>query len=439
MDTSSLSNAPAEQALVGLAMLRPVAYDDAACAPEDFELPLARASWEAIGELRRKNHDITPLSISQSVPPRAGSTSSVTGVLLEWANAIHRETPEALGRLIRQAAMARRLAASCARTLDDLKRGDIDVEDILGEHRGTVASIESAERDEPVSLGDALPGSMDEIESRAAGRDAHSIKTGIAAYDQAIGGFRPKQQIVVAARPGEGKSSYALGTVVNAAEGQGTRCLIFSMEMSIQEQIERILSGKSNVSATKMATGNLGYAEWRRIQGIASVVGGLPIWLYDDSLTLDKLLATARRWHARHVKPKQVALIVIDYLGLVKAKEHRVREQEIAAISRAGKDLAKTLSCVVMQVAQLNRNSEKENRDPILADLRESGAIEQDANTVIFPVRDKGGEDNSGEGPARLIVAKNRGGPVGAVPVWWCGRLTKYQDRRDEPESGEDE
>ncbi|HZG43693.1 MAG TPA: DnaB-like helicase C-terminal domain-containing protein, partial [Longimicrobium sp.] len=215
-------------------------------------------------------------------------------------------------------------------------------------------------------------------------------------------------------------------------------CLVFSMEMSTQEQIERILAGKSNVSATKMATGNLEYAEWRRIQGIAPGVRDLPIWLYDNSLTLDKLLATARRWHARVVKPGQIALIVIDYLGLVKAKEYRVREQEIAAISRAGKDLAKGLNAVVMQVAQLNRNSEKEQRDPILADLRESGAIEQDANTVIFPVRDKAGEDNSGQGPARLIVAKNRGGRVGAVPVWWNGRLTKYEDRHGEPPPTED-
>src|SRR4028119_697971 len=144
MENSNLTNATAERALIGLAMSRPTAYDDALVAPEDFEISLARACWGAIGDLRRKGHDVTPISVRESLP-HMDSGMQVLSTLLEWTQAGSFETAEALGRLIRKSAIARRLAASCAQTLDDLKRGDLDVEDILGEHRGTVAGIESAE------------------------------------------------------------------------------------------------------------------------------------------------------------------------------------------------------------------------------------------------------------------------------------------------------
>lgn len=434
---TALSNPPAERALVGMAMVRPSAFDDADCSAEEFEIPLARAAWEAIAGLRRAGHDVTPISVRESLPKRAADGETLA-TLLAWAQEAGYERAEALARIIRKAAAGRRLAASCAQAISDLGGGGIDVEAVLAEHRAAIAGIESADRDEPVRLRDAMAPALEEIEARAANRGAVGIETGIKAYDRAIGGFRAEQHVVVAARPGEGKSSFALGTCMHTSIVQETPVMIVTLEMSMQEEIERTLAGESHVSATRMATGRLEWADWQKVTTAARRIAGIPLWLYDKNVTLQKLESLVRRWHARNVPAGKVALVVVDYLGLVKAKEHKVREQEIAAISRAGKTLAKDLKAVVMQVAQLNRESEKQMRDPMLSDLRESGAIEQDANVVIFPVRDKAGEDIHGKGNARLIVAKNRGGPVGEVPAFWNGPLTKYQDRDALPEDADE-
>lgn len=434
---TALSNPEAETALVGLAMTSASAWDDAECEPGDFELPGARVAWQAIGELRAAGDEVTPLTVLDRVRTiRAGAIGAPE--LLEWAAAAVPGSAASTGAIVRSAATARRLAAACSEALDRLSRPAADAAEALAAHREAIAGIDLRDGESPVRLVDALPGVLSTIQARASKRETVAIPTGIKAFDDTIGGLRPKTQTVVAARPGQGKSSWAKG-VAEAASGAGCPVLIFSLEMSVQEQAERMLGGVAEVNLGRITSGRLEYSEYVKLTGAASKLAELPIQIYDRALRVDRLESIARRWHARHVRGiAEMGLVICDYIGLVQGLSGANREREVASISAAGKRLAMALNVATIMVSQLNRDSEKEQRDPTLRDLRESGAIEQDADMIVFPVRDKENEDNRGSGPARLIVAKNRGGPCGEVPAWWEGRYTRYADRESAPVSEAD-
>jgi len=426
-----VSNPPAERALVGLAFVRPQAQDEAAVGAEEFELPLARAAWASIGELRRRGCDVTPISLREVLGGHTTDPQSIV-TLLGWAQDASFESPRALGAIVRKTALARRLASFCAQASQELQTPGSDPERILGEHRAAVLGIETTGQAEPVALSEALHTALEAIEERARmrveGGVVAGLRTGICAYDDAIGGYRPGQQVVVAARPGGGKSAYALQVITHMALVQKVPCLLLSLEMTVQEQVERLLSGFANVPATAMGKGDLGLGDWQRISSAASKVAGIPLYVCDRSMNLDKYQAAVRSWHSKHVKHGQHAVFVTDYLGLVVGSRSSTREQEVAGVSKAGKLLAKELGATSVMVAQLSRRSEQEGRLPNMSDLRESGQIEADADVIVFPHRDQSSEDNEGCGQAQLIVAKNRGGRTGVVSVWWNGPMTRYED-----------
>jgi replicative DNA helicase len=429
--TTVTSNPAAERALVGTALAYPASYDDANASPADFELPLARAAWEAIGALRESGTDVSPVTVLEAARTRSGAIPRDAVVtLLDWAgSAMHSAAAKDLAAVVRKTALARRLVGLCGETLARLKAADADVEATLGDHRSACAQLESGADDEPQHVPTELAKALDEIEARCAKPNEAAIQTGVREFDKTIGGLRPSRQIVIAARPGEGKSALGVQFCVHAALSQGIPALIFSLEMTLQEQVERMLAGASEISVSKIGRGQLGFAEFVKMSTGAKRFGNIPLWIYDKPIKVDRLLSTARRWHARHVKPGQKCLVMIDYIGLVQSTSRgATREREVAMISQAGKAFAMQHGATTLMVSQLNRDSEKEQRDPRMADLRESGAIEQDADMIVFPCRNHGEEDNLGTGPARLIVAKNRTGPKGEVAVWWEGRFTRFTD-----------
>ena len=432
---TALSNPPAERMLIGLATISASAFDDAACEPADFELPEARVAWEAITALRNAGNEVTPLTIVDHVRRHHGGNALDASSLLVWAAQALPGRVASTAKIVRSAALARRLAAACSETIHRLNAQSADAEDALEAHRMAVGGMDARVGEDPISLGDALPEILDTIQARASRKHAVAVPTGLKKFDETIGGLRPKTMTVIAARPGKGKSALAKGMAWAAAGApHEIPVLIFSLEMGIQEQGERFIGSDAGVNLGRITSGRLEYAEYKRLQGAAASASKLPIWIYDQPVRLDRMASITRRWHARHVagKGKKLALVICDYLGLVKATAagHN-REREVAAVTGMAKELAMGLGVAMVMVSQLNRKLEQEQRDPQMSDLRESGAIEQDADMVIFPIRDEANEDNTGSGPARIVCAKNRGGPTGEIPAWWQGRFTRFVDRDD--------
>lgn len=252
------------------------------------------------------------------------------------------------------------------------------------------------------------------------------IPTGISALDNITTGLNRSDLIVVGARPGMGKTSFALNIARNVAVQQNRTVALFNLEMSREQMVNRMLSTEARVSGKKLRTGNMTPDEWARIATASSVLNKAPIFLDDTaSITVQEMKARLRRL-------KDVGFVVVDYLQLMhgpKATENRV--QEVTEITRGLKIMAKELNIPVMVCAQLRRESEK-GRRPALADLRESGSIEQDADQVLFLYREEYYANNKEDptqvetGVSEVIVAKNRHGELGTVKLAWSGEFTQF-------------
>jgi replicative DNA helicase len=252
------------------------------------------------------------------------------------------------------------------------------------------------------------------------------VPSGIADLDRLTGGFVPGQMIVIAARPGIGKSTLGLDIARHAAFRQRSRTALFSLEMSQDEIMHRLLSAEGRLDLARVKTGRLTEDEWEQLASTASVVSAETLMIDTTAnITMSEIKAKCRRMQARH----GLDLVVVDYLQLIgSTKQTQSREQEVSAISRQVKLLGKELGVPVIIMAQLNRSSEtRAGGRPILSDLRESGAIEQDADVVIFIHReDKVDENSPRVGEADLVIAKQRNGPTGTVPVGFQGRYSRF-------------
>lgn len=252
------------------------------------------------------------------------------------------------------------------------------------------------------------------------------IPTGISDLDAVTSGLNRSDLIIVGARPGMGKTSFALNVARNVAMQQKKVVAIFNLEMSREQMVNRLLSSEARVSSQKLRTGNLSADEWSRISAASSSLCQAPIYLDDTaSITVPEMKARLRR-------VRNLGFVVIDYLQLMHAaKRTDNRVQEVSEITRSLKILAKELNVPVMVCAQLSRGTEKQaNHRPALADLRESGSIEQDADQVLFLYRpeyyNNGEQDPNAAAMAEVIVAKNRHGELRTVELAWAGEFTQF-------------
>jgi replicative DNA helicase len=283
------------------------------------------------------------------------------------------------------------------------------------------------------------------------------VSTGFDRYDRMTAGLHEGDLSIVAARPGMGKTSFVLNLAANVAspknremasdpnarwEDSGVGAIVFSLEMPREQLANRLVCSEARVDVSKMRTGFLTPQDWSKLTQAASYLGSLPIWIDDSSgLTLLELRAKVRRIQSEFEvrddegrKVKKIGLVIIDYLQLMKGRDGaQSREQEISEISRGLKQLAKELEVPVMALSQLNRavetRSEKSKR-PLISDLRESGAIEQDADNIVFIYRDDyyNKEDSAEPGIAELIVAKQRNGPTGTAKVRFDKQWTRFDN-----------
>jgi len=264
----------------------------------------------------------------------------------------------------------------------------------------------------------------------------NGLSTGYIDLDKMTYGFHPAEMIILAARPSMGKTSLALNFAEHALfpkHGEPSACLVFSLEMSAAQLAMRLLCGRARVSMIRLRDGISTSEERQRLVAAADEISKAPLWIDDSgSLNIMEVRAKARRLHGKH----KLGLVVVDYLQLLSGTDSSVqREQQIAEISRGLKAMSKELELPVIVLSQLNRESEKEKRAPRLSDLRESGSIEQDADVVFMLARpkDAGDEFQVAADRADLIIAKQRNGPVGTVPLTFIREITRFENYTGQP------
>ena len=309
---------------------------------------------------------------------------------------------------------------------------DENIEEILDRAEQTIFEV-SQERIQTsyYSLKDVIKSTFQTIQSITQ-KDSYitGIPTGFIDFDRLTSGFQPSDLIIIAGRPSMGKTAFALNIAANAASKHKIPVGIFSLEMSKEQLTTRMLCAEAKVDSQKLRSGFLAEHDWQLLIEAASVLSEAPIFIDDTpAISVLELRAKARRLKSEH----NISLIIIDYLQLMKGKGgNERREQEISEISRSLKALAKELNIPVVALSQLNRKVEdRENKRPRLADLRESGAIEQDADLIAFLYRDEvynQREDNPNRGMAEVIIGKHRNGPVGKIKLAFLEKYTSFEN-----------
>lgn len=348
--------------------------------------------------------------------------------------------------IVRAKYLLRRLIATGADMVTRCFEEQADVDQVLDDTEKAVFAIcDRGVSDESESIKQLIPVVFTEMETLYNNRGGITgTATGFRDYDRLTSGLHPGEMTILAARPGVGKTAFALNMADHIAVERKQPVGIFSLEMSSQSLVKRMLCARAAVDSHKMRTGFLGKGDFAPLSEAAGALTQSSIHIDDPStLTILQLRAKARRLKARH----GVAVLIVDYLQLVNDPTVRGedgRQAEVASVSRQLKALAKELSIPVVVLCQLNRDIEKrgEGATPRLADLRESGSIEQDADVVAFLTRKEADKQSPAEGgppvatEATLILAKQRNGPTGEVTLVYQGRYTRFYNASVGTEEG---
>ncbi len=349
---------------------------------------------------------------------------------------------DAHAAIVREKAVLRQLIESSTAIVSQAYQGIMPANELLDEAESRIFQISQYRKAEGFSrLKEMLWPTMERIEKlHQAGKEVTGVASGFKDLDEMTTGFQPSDLVIVAARPSMGKTAFCLNIAAHAAStGVGTA--IFSLEMSKESLVQRLLCAEARVDSQRVRRGTLSDTDFTMLARAAGVLSSCPVWIDDTpALTLLEMRSKARRLKMEN----DLGCIVVDYLQLMRSPAYAEnRVQEISDISRSLKGLAKELDVPVLALSQLSRASEQRGgeRKPILSDLRDSGAIEQDADIVLFIHRpemyeqiDK--EGNSNEGKAELIVAKHRNGPTGTIELRFRRDHTRFynlETRRPEP------
>jgi replicative DNA helicase len=414
----------AERNVVGCCLLEAQALDLVGdLRPDDFFIPAYQAIFEAIRDLRYAGKAIDVLTVGdvlkakghdKLLEARGEMLTEIANIAPIWLNVKH------WAEIVARDGARRRILQLCGE-IGERTKADVDVSGLLVEARRRLADLEAPQGPGPVRLGDRIREGLAAIAARSERPEEAAVLTGIRRFDDEIGGFRPGQLVVVAARPGIGKTAFA-GTVALRAAMRSVPVLVFSLEMSWQEMFERFLGALERISVETLSRGKADYNQFKRLY--KSKLGELPLWVDDRALSMGQIVGAARAWRARQTASQ--ALIVIDYLGLIRNDSRaETRTLEVGRMAWAAKMLAKESKTPVMLVSQLNRASEIQGREPVLSDLRDSGEIEQHADQVLFPHREPPLDQS---GPSALIVAKHRGGRTGRIRCHWHAEYMSFEE-----------
>lgn len=428
------SSIEAEKSILGGILLKPDALGDVVeiITPGDFYKAAHKNIYEAMIDAYNNGEVIDPIVLIDKLKKLDKfEESGGNSVIYEIIEAV----PTAANilsyaRIVKEKAVLRRLGDVGTKIVEMTYDGYEDVDTILDKAEGMIFKIsESKEAKDVVGISHILGEEFERLESLQKNKGATiGISSGFKHFDEMTSGFHPSDLVIIAARPSMGKTAFALNLALNAVKNGDNGALIFSLEMSNSQLLQRLLAVEGGLPLQKIRNGFLNDEEWGRL-GIASAkLANSKIHIADmPNVTVLEIRAMARRLKAAG----KLDIILIDYLQLISGSgKNDSRQQEISDISRALKGIARELNVPVIALSQLSRAPEQRaDRRPILSDLRESGAIEQDADMVIFLYRDDYyNEESEFKGITEINIGKQRNGPVGTVNLRFFHELTKFAD-----------
>ncbi|MEU4801549.1 replicative DNA helicase [Actinosynnema sp. NPDC023587] len=426
----------AEQSVLGGMLLSKDAIADVVevLAPNDFYRPAHQAVYDCVLDLYGRGEPADPITVSAELE-RRGELLRVGGA--PYLHTLIATVPTAANasyyaEIVAEKAVLRRLVEAGTRIVQLGYNGaeGADVDEVVD--RAQAAIYEVTERrttEDYVVLEELLQPTMDEIDAIASrGGSSLGIPTGFADLDELTNGLHPGQMIIVAARPGVGKSTLGLDFARSCSVKHGLTSAIFSLEMSRTEIVMRMLSAEAKIRLGDMRGGRMSDDDWTRLARRMSEISEAPMFVDDSpNLTMMEIRAKARRLKQRH----DLRLVIVDYLQLMSSgKRTESRQQEVSEFSRNLKLIAKELEVPVIAISQLNRGPEQRtDKRPQLSDLRESGSLEQDADMVILINRPDAWErDDPRAGEADLIIAKHRAGPTATITVAHQLHYSRFAD-----------
>ena len=428
---------PAEQAVLGGLMLDTEAWDQIAdmVVEEDFYRRDHRLIFHAISELADRSSPFDVVTLSESLE----STRQLDAVGgLAALGELAKNTPsaaniKAYASIVREHSVLRQLVragtdiANSAYVTEG--RNSAELLDTAEQKVFEIADKGSRGRRGFVSIRSLLSKAVDRIDTLFHQEEPITgVSTGFTDIDEMTAGLKPSDLIIVAGRPSMGKTTFAMNFAENAAIRHKVPVAIFSMEMPGEQLAMRMMSSLGRIDQHKIRTGKLDDDDWPRLTSAISLLDEAPLFIDDTpALSPNELRARARRLKREH----DLGLIVIDYLQLMQIPGHSEnRTNEISEISRGLKALAKEMNVPVITLSQLNRSLEQRpNKRPVMSDLRESGAIEQDADVIMFIYRDEVyDEDSVDKGTAEIIIGKQRNGPIGTRRLTFLGQYTRFEN-----------
>ena len=428
----------AEQSVLGSVLIDPSRIGDVTqlLSVEDFYVSDHKEIFTAMHKLFAESKTIDPVILADNL--------SASGVYdLEQSKGYVRTLAEIVpsaanvldyANIVKEKSLMRKLIETCDEISDDAYAGNDSATAIIDSAESRIYALSAGKEQRGfVHIRDVLVNTYKHIHEVAQNREeAMGIATGFSGLDKVLVGMGKSDLILVGARPGMGKTSFALNIATNVAAHTKKAVCIFSLEMSNEQLVQRMLSSEALVESGALRSGILSKEDWDKLAKASTYLAETDIYI-DDSTGIT---ATAMKGKLRRVK--NLGLVVIDYLQLMQSdKKTDNRVQEVSDISRNLKLLAKELQVPVICCAQLSRGAEQRGGDshPMLSDLRDSGAIEQDADVIMFISRDYYQDKPENENTADIIVAKNRHGGTGKVSVGWFGKYTKFTTIEDREEN----
>jgi replicative DNA helicase len=417
------------------AVLRAVEYVDDTM----FYAEKHRRIFRAMVSITERGSVVDPLTVSEELS-RKGELDSSGGK--DYIGFLVDAVPTAANieyhaRIVREKAILRRLIEVSTAIVAEAFDGKSTANELLDEAESKIFQVAQQQtRDGFTRIKELIWPTMERIEAlQGSGKTVTGVATGFTELDEMTSGFQPSDLIIVAARPSMGKTAFTLNIAQHAAIEYNTPVAFFSLEMSKESLVQRMITSEARLDAQRLRKGMLRDDDFPRLARAAGILSSAPVWIDDTpGITLLEMRSKARRLKTE----SGVGMVIVDYLQLMSGPAHsESRQQEVSQISRGLKALAKELNVPVIALSQLSRAPEQrtgDNKRPQLSDLRESGAIEQDADLIMFLFRqefydgpvDKDG--NSLEGKAEVIVGKQRNGPIGTVNLFFQKQFTRFEN-----------
>lgn len=424
----------AEEAVIGSVLINPEAYYDVAqfLQANDFYIHRHRFIWEAFNRLHERRVPLDFLTVTEELDQMGhlaeiGGPAYLTSLINNVPTSLH---AEAYGRLVEETSIRRRMLEAANDIAKLAYQEEMGIDSVMDEAEKAIFGVSERRMTRDLeSIRQVLSDYYDRIDQLyRRGDDIYGVPTGFIDLDRMLNGLQPSDLLIVAGRPGMGKTAFMLSIAKHAAQVHKKHVAVFSLEMSNEQLVQRLIAQETGIDSQRLRTGKLDEDEWPKFTHAIEVLSDTHIFLDDTpGLTPLQLRTKCRRLHLEF----QLDLIVIDYLQLMSGgirSDNRV--QEVSHISRNLKILARELNVPVLAAAQLSRAVEQRaDKEPQLSDLRESGSLEQDADIVMFIHRPEMYEkDVAKQNLAQIKVAKHRNGPVGSVDLVFRSNLAKFEN-----------